>query len=368
MDLTARPRARLCVGSYSESVPHAVDAHGHELQIVDVDLATGDQVVRFQSQGLVNPAFVAVHPTLPVLYAVCESWTAPGVVASLRFSPEFTELVSRTELRTDGNIPSYVAVTGSFLALSNYGDGSLVVYRLGADGDLVEQTAFMALAGSGPDADRQDGPHTHCVIPHPTNGFLYAADLGADLMLRLVLDSATGRLSIAQELYVPPGSGPRHLVFSPAGDTVFLVEELTSTLAVFDVDPAGDLVLRQRLSMLPADVEVSSFGADIVMTPGGDRIFASNRGHNSVVTFAPAAAGLWCAVGWTPTGDIPRGLTLTPDRGHLLVANQGSDTIDVLKITASGLVPALRFTSATPTCLRVVLAPDLALARSPTRD
>lgn len=349
MALSAGARDLLCVGSYSEPVSHSRTAHGRELQILEVDLSTGEQVVRFQSEGLVNPAFVAVHPSLPVLYAVSESWTAPGLVTSLRFDDDFTRLTDRRELPTGGHVPSYVSVVGEFLTLSNYGDGSVVVYRLGPHGGLVDQVSFQPLSGGGPDPERQDGPHTHCILGHPSNGFVYVADLGADLVMCLELDDVTGVLKVRQELSVPPGLGPRHLAFSAYA--MFCVEELSSTLAVYAVEPDGDLVLRQRLSMLPADVDQSSFGADLVVSPSGDRVFASNRGHDSVVTFAGRGT-TWQAVDWTPTGVVPRGLALTPDGRRLLVANQESDRIDVFDVSGAGLAPSLQLPSATPTCLR----------------
>src|SRR4051794_37111061 len=354
---TAGSRILLCTGSYSEPVPHAPTAHGKGVQILELDPESGDAVTVLEFGDVVNPAFVAVHPSLPVLYLMSERWAAPGFVAAVRLSPDFRSVVSMTQLATGGDTPSYAAVVGGYLVQANYGDGSLAAYRLGPEGELLERTSLLTLTGSGPDPERQDGPHAHCLLPHPSNGFLYAADLGADLVLRLQLDEATGELSLLSEARVPPGSGPRHLVFSADGRSAFLVEELASTLGIFEVDAAGDLVLRQRLSLLPPSVDGASFGADIVAMPDGSRVFASNRGHNSVVTFEPDDAGQWQAVAWTPTGDIPRGLTLTADGGYLLVASQESDSVAVLRVTAAGLVPVMDLAAPTPTCLRV-LSPE----------
>jgi 6-phosphogluconolactonase len=354
VSLTGTNRILVCTGSYSEPVPHAPTAHGKGLQFLEVDTATGDAVTVLEYDAVVNPAFVAVHPSMPVLYLMSESWTAPGSVAAVRFSADFRSVESMTQLATGGDVPSYTAVIGSYLVQSNYGDGSLAAFRLGPQGELVERTSLLALRGSGPDPERQDGPHAHCILPHPSNGFLYAADLGSDLVLRLWLDVDTGELVSLSETSVPPGCGPRHIVFSASGRTAFLVEELSSTLAVFEVDGAGDLVFRQRLSMLPPSYEGVSFGADIVLMPDGSRVFASNRGHNSVVMFEPDSLGEWRAVSWTPTGDIPRGLALTADGGHLLVANQESDSVHLLAVAPSGLVPVLETPLATPTCLRVL--------------
>jgi 6-phosphogluconolactonase (cycloisomerase 2 family) len=69
--------------------------------------------------------------------------------------------------------------------------------------------------------------------------------------------------------------------------------------------------------------------AAIVVTPSGDRVFASNRGHDSVACFrVDAATGLLQSVGWVPTqGACPRFMTIDPARSALLVANEQADNI-----------------------------------------
>lgn len=343
---------RLAVGCYSEPVPHAPSAHGKGVELLEVDLAGGAARSTVDYDVVPNPAFLAPHPTLPVLYVLSEVWTgAPGTVSALRFTDDWAELLSRTELPSGGLVPSYVSVVGDFLALSNYGNGTLASFRLGPDGDLAEAISVLPLRGSGPVLDRQDGPHAHCLLPHPYNGFLYAADLGADLLLRLTLDRASGVLEIVAEMAVPGGSGPRHLVFTPSGGQALLVEELSSTLAVFDVLDSGDLALAQRLSLLPAGFDGDSTGSDIVLTPQGGTAFASNRGHDTVVRFDLGPGG-WRATSWTPVGRVPRGLALSPDGTTLVVANQESDNLQVFAVTESGLSERLSVPAATATVVR----------------
>jgi 6-phosphogluconolactonase len=344
----------VCVGCYSQPVPHALEAHGDGLQILDIELSTGLATPLLEYGSLANPAFVCAHPSLPVVYVLSEVWTGPGTVCSLRLTPDRRTLLGRADLPSYGDMPAYASVVDSFLLVGNYGDGSLVSYRLHANGDLAEQVSLVALSGSGPDLDRQLGPHAHCLLAHPSNGFVYAADLGADLVLRLSLDRSTGAFAVVGSTRVPPGSGPRHLAFTPSGATAFLVEELSSTVTVFGVETGGELVARQRLSMLPPDTAQPSSGADIVVSPTGDRVYASNRGHDSVVTYAPGRDGSWEAREWTPTGGVPRGLALSPDGGTLLVANQAGDSLGLLEVTPQGLVERFRLSVATPTCVRVL--------------
>jgi len=47
------------------------------------------------------------------------------------------------------------------------------------------------------------------------------------------LHPTDGTLVVLSQTSTPPGSGPRHLAFAPSGNAAFVVEELSSTLAVF---------------------------------------------------------------------------------------------------------------------------------------
>ena len=74
------------------------------------------------------------------------------------------------------------------------------------------------------------------------------------------------------------GAGPRHLAFHPTLPVVYSIDELSSTVTVFDWDPdAGELTRRQILaSTAPDDVD-DTRGAEIAVHPGGRFVYASNR-------------------------------------------------------------------------------------------
>jgi 6-phosphogluconolactonase len=124
---------------------------------------------------------------------------------------------------------------------------------------------------------------------------------------------------------------------------------------VYRVSGDGELQLDDELPMLPDGFAGSSFGADVVVTSTG-RVFASNRGHDSVVSYEPTPpSGTKQSAAWWPTGSIPRGLALTPDERHLLVANQESDEVQVFALADDGsLQLALTLPVATPVCVKCV--------------
>jgi 6-phosphogluconolactonase len=349
----------LFVGSYNEPVPHALDAHGAGLSIFEVELATGRVRTRFEDHAIRNPHYLCVDARRHMVYAVSEIWAnTDGTITAFQFDPNFESVVSRSELPTGGSVASYVSVVDDTVALvSNYGPGTLASFLL-ADGQLGAPASLVSIHGSGPDVERQRGPHAHCVLPNPRNGKIYAADLGADKLIRLSLNISNGTLTSEREYPVAPGSGPRHIAFDPSSNVVLVVNELSSRLGVWRIDADGNLVEGDNLAMLPADVVTGTFGADIVIASDGRRAFASNRGHDSVVIYEKGASGEFKVAGWRPTGRTPRSLALTPDDGYLFVANQDSDNVQAYRVTAGGgLVEDLTISTGTPSCVKCITVP-----------
>jgi len=73
---------------------------------------------------------------------------------------------------------------------------------------------------------------------------------------------------------------------------------------------------------------------EIAVAPSGRFVYASNRGHDSVVIFTvDPAAGTLSPVGWEPTqGNNPRFIALDPAGAALYAANQDSDTIVAFRV------------------------------------
>ena len=73
-------------------------------------------------------------------------------------------------------------------------------------------------------------------LPGP-GGFVYAVDLGADRVLVYRLNRQWGTLHPTGEPWAaPPGSGPRHLAFDPAGRFAYVLAELKPSITVLRVD------------------------------------------------------------------------------------------------------------------------------------
>lgn len=291
-----------------------------------------------------NPSFLALHPNGRHLYAVNEVLTvgdeSTGAVAAFDLarwdSAGATLPVHGARRLTGGGAPCYVSLDHElrFALVANYVGGNVTVLPVEADGSLGAPTHIVQHSGRGPNAARQEAAHAHCVIADPTNRFALVADLGVDRVMVYRL-GGDGRLSrmVGADAAMKPGAGPRHLVFHPAIALLYVANELDSTVTTlrFDAD-TGRLTTIGSVSTLPEGFTGQSFVADIHVSPRGDSLYVSNRGHDSIAGFAiaPGTGELTRTQLISTEGSWPRNFGVHPSGEWLVVANERSDSLVVL--------------------------------------
>jgi 6-phosphogluconolactonase len=99
----------------------------------------------------------------------------------------------------------------------------------------------------------------------------------------------------------------------------------------FSYDPATGQIGKelQTVSTEPAGYNGPHSTAEIVVHPSGKFLYASNRGHNSIVCYRiDPSTGLLSVIGFAAQGvNFPRNFTIDPSGQWLYVANQKGDTI-----------------------------------------
>ena len=313
-----------------------------------------------------KPSFLAIHPNGRVLYAVNEvekyNGKASGAVSTLAVARDTGALTRRNEQPSEGAAPCFVSVdrSGRVVLIANYTGGSVALLPIKADGSLAPPASVVHHTGTGPNTERQDAPHAHCIITDPSNRFVLSADLGADrvFVYRLDLDGKSLRHVEGADGVMRPGAGPRHLAFHRTLPLVFVTNELDSTVATLRFDPeSGKLSSLDAHSTLPSGWTGTNYPADIHVAPSGRTLYVSNRGHNSIAVFsvAPATGALALEQVVSTGGDWPRNFSLDPTGRWLLVANQQSDSVVVFaRDQESGrLTPTRqRLAIPSPACLR----------------
>jgi len=316
------------LGTYTEKRPDGGGSKG--IYHARLDQATGKLGPTTLAAEIENPSFLAVSHDRRFVYAVGE--TSAGSVASYSIGSDdgLTQLNKVSSLGAD---PCHVMVAhaGRSVAVANYSSGSTVSFRLNADGSLGTATRELH-AGHGPKVDRQKEPHAHSVDFSPDDSLLLSCDLGADRVYVYRHDAHTGVIAPHHPPFVglEPGSGPRHLALHPSGRYAYVIAELSNTIAAFAWSAKhGTLRQMQTISTLPFGYTAPSNTAEIVVHPSGRFVYGSNRGHDSIATFAvDAKNGRLSLLAHTPTGGkAPRSFAIDPSGRWLLAANQLSDSL-----------------------------------------
>lgn len=346
-------------GRRIEIVRHDPAAGRWEL-LTDHDLA---EPIAGAAEGTVerpeSPSYLAWHPDGVHLYATGEE--SDGQVWALRLAAGGRGLGVLGSATTGGAHPCHLAVdpSGRVLVTANYTSGSVAVHRLRPDGRIGELTQLVQHEGSGPQADRQAGPHAHMVFfADPT--LVLVVDLGADLIVAYRLDPAAGRLTTLCSSGLPAGFGPRHLVALP-GDRLAVAGELTGEIALLALDRGTGALTVLDVRRASDVTESPAAPSGIGQTADGRFVVMANRGPDTVASFAVDADRLSRVDELPAGGDHPRDLTVLDDRVY--VANQESDSITELRLDlqTGGLTPTGgRFDTPSPTQVLPVPATTLA--------
>lgn len=291
-----------------------------------------------------SPSFLALHPNGKFVYAVGESAVVgekkQGGVTAFAIEPAGTLKQLNTQ-PSGGTGPCHLAVDerGKIVVVANYGSGSVGVLSVQNDGSLGDPLKSFQHVGSSVNAQRQTGPHAHCANITPDGKFALVCDLGTDKVMVYRLGGKEGLTENDPPFtLVGPGLGPRHIAFSSNGEYVYVVNEMGSSVTVFDYDAKqGTLKETQTTSTLPDKFDGKSTCAEIAVHPSGKFVYASNRGHDSIAVFkVDGKTGQLSSVEHTLTqGKTPRHFAIDPSGGWLLAENQGSDSVVVFQINKS---------------------------------
>jgi 6-phosphogluconolactonase len=304
-----------------------------------------------------NPTYLAASTIGDRLYAVCEIGAAERpTLETYAVDAEALTLHHLASTPIDGGWPCHVSVHAALglIFVANYETGDFIVMALDGSGCPTGTPDVIQRQGSGPQADRQEAPHAHCALPSPDGRHLFLVDLGTDAIARHPITG--GRVSATPDLTImaKPGAGPRHIAFSPSGNSLLAIHELSSTMTLHGTEKPEETLA--EVSTLPQDWTGEKSGSAIRIHPNGRFVYASNRGHDSIyAALLDEERGQLQPLGiWPVGGRTPRDIALTPDGAFLLAASQDDHTIAVFAVdAASGALTATehRLSLKSPVCL-----------------
>jgi 6-phosphogluconolactonase len=343
-----------------------------------------------------SPSWLTSHPALDVVYAALE---ARGAVQAFRRTGE-ASYAPLGQAVDAGEATCHVAVApdGASLIASCWGDGRVVRMTLDAAGrpsspvigsaaedpyalaardadalparagdiDLAAATrALRAAAGTqfahlvpSFDEDPRDAvdtasdlrpsrAHQSLFLP---DGMIATTDMGLDLV-RFWRLGPSGMRQV-QQVVLPLGSGPRHMVHHPSGH-LYVVAELSCEVFVLARDATGVWRLIGGTPLgagtLPGDT-----AAELATSRDGVFLYAGVRGSNTIATLRVRGAG----ESLEPVAIVESGVAWPRHhlvvRDILLVAGQRSDEVASLTLDVRSGVPGRvrhRAEAPSPTCL-----------------
>jgi 6-phosphogluconolactonase len=248
-------------------------------------------------------------------------------IASYRINPETGGLSALGTVPLDAD-PCYMSVdnTGKYLLSSYYGAGKITVHPIGDNGTVGDKVADVPTA-----------EHAHCVETDRSNRFLFVPHtVPPNAIFQFLFDAETGTLApnTIPKVTRPKGEGPRHFVFHPKKDFVYVSNENGSSVTAYRFDSGnGTLTDFQTLSTLPDGYSNENTCAQIHMTPCGRMLFVSNRGHDSIACYAiNAESGEMTALGQQKTEPLPRVFAVDPTGKFLFATGQGSGKMEAFRL------------------------------------
>ena len=290
-----------------------------------------------------NPSFLAIDSAGSFLYSVNELDTFQnqntGAVSVFKIDKKTGSLTLLQQVSSLGAAPAHLSLdkSGRYLLVANYNGGNVAVFPIASDGKLGDQTALVQNSGSSVNKDRQSSPHAHFIRVTANNKFALTADLGVDKVYINAFDANRGTLVAVDSGFInmQPGSGPRHIAYTPSDKFVYVLNELTSTVSVFYFDPeTGSMKVGKTISTLPTNFDGINSTAEIRTNASGTFLYVSNRGDNSIAQYAiNSEDGNLTAVTWISSGGkTPRNFEIDPTGQWLFAANQNSDNIVLFRI------------------------------------
>lgn len=279
-----------------------------------------------------NPSFVITNKAKTIVVAVEETASEKGgKVTSFAYDTNSSTFKKINSQFTLGDHPCTVAFSPNekVVLVGNYSGGNLSVFPIDATGRLLEANQTIIFEGKSSNAQRQEKPHVHCIVFHPTENKIAIADLGRDAIDLIPFDEKAP-LSLQRDKIVSTkvaaSSGPRHLIFNSKGTRLYATFELTNEVAIFDYSN-DKLQLLKTLSLTKIPTQNGS-AAEVRLSDDEQFLYASVRGNDNQLVVIQLNEGKNAEVIQSvSTGKSPRNFIISNDQKSVLVANQLSNSI-----------------------------------------
>jgi len=324
-----KPIANLLIGTYTQKGSKGI-------YVFNFDTTTGKAIELSHTDSSANPEFLTITKDKQFVYAVNE--TKEGMISA--FALKDNKLILLQQKSVNAADPCYISLSPDehTIFVANYNGGSITQFHRFADGLISNAQQFIQHVGKSVNVKRQDKPHVHGAFFSPKGDYLLTPDLGMDQVFIYPFNSNNSTpldITKSNSILSKPGSGPRHLAFSSNGKFLYVTEELTGSISVYNFNK-GRATFLQTVLTHPDNFQGVPNTADIHISPDGKYLYVSNRGEeNNIAKFPILANGKLNEKQmqlFSTLGRKPRNFTISKDGNWLLAANQDTDNISIFRI------------------------------------
>jgi 6-phosphogluconolactonase len=313
------------------------------IDMYDLDSDTGEisYVEGYKTGGGVDP--LAIAPSKLFLYASVRSrqqlktYAIDGESGRLQLIASIPDVSNSNFLSVDE--------TGQYLLASYNAAGMVSVTELRSNGrPIYGSTRTFQTTGCA-----------HMITTVLDNRYAYASHTCGNRIVQFEFNRGyleelarydAGRGQYAVFLSRP--RQPRHFAVHPSNQWIYFDNEKDSSVSHYWMDAdEGDLGYISTTSTVPRfyrPLDLLGFNkvAEIRITPDGEFLYVSNRGHDSIAGFAiNPDDGSLSLVGFFPTEQEPRSFHISPDGQFLFAAGVGSGRLATYRIEDDGTLSSL---------------------------
>ncbi len=249
---------------------------------------------------------------------------------------------------------------GSFTNEVLFDDTALVLFRVNEDGSLGDVCDVAITPGTGGRGEHSEVnvdpvsghmqliqviSRLHSVVASPDGEMLVTCDKGMDRVYTYKIDRENGKLVYLNEWDAPEvACFPRYCAFHPTKNVLYVNNENYAQLNSFHYDEeTGALERFNEVYLLPEDpgmVDGKPVGAqDILVHPNGKVLYCTLCGLNQIIVCRLDEDGVPTPCQQIDSrGNLPRGISLSPDGAFLLSGNMVSGDITEFAVDEEGLL------------------------------
>lgn len=280
--------------------------------------------------GIESPSYLTLNKQTNCLYAISE--IEQGKIVSYKLDPKKMQLTEINQKPAEG-APCFIEAneTDQLLLTANYGNGSIIAHHLHKDGAIGDVLFYEKFADHGKEVSR-----IHTFKRVKQTDFYVAVDIGLSKLYVYDFNKDARMFQKEHEHQLPEKSGPRDIAFHPNKNIFYVVNEYEDTILAYEHNHAMNSMEEiQSIPSIPADFKGKNYGAAIVIDHDGKTVYVSNRGHHSITVCGIEADGTLTQNDWIMLkGEWPRHFITDNSSGYLFVANEHSDSIEIVDLTS----------------------------------